>query len=132
MPLVGQIITARKPIKIFPRLGHPQYVEIVPIGSVAGEISALSNYNGSTWVRLQLDKNGPFPAFAKLDYEAMGIEKLFNEGKITQLENEALKSSGSGLGLLLGAGFDLSFIGWIFKYGLIVLLGYVGYKVYKK
>jgi len=133
MPLVGQIITAKKPIKIYPKIGSTQYTEIVLIGQIVGKVLSVHNNNGELWLCFDIDQNNPtgYKMYAKLDYEAMGLQELYNEGKISANENRALSSPGVGLGLLTGAGLSLEFIGMIFRYGLLFVGIFIIYKFAK-
>lgn len=133
MPLVGQIITANKPIKIYPKVGSTQYTEIVLIGDLVGKVLSVHNNNGELWLSFDIDKNNPtgYKMYAKLDYEAMGLKQLYEAGKITENENRALSYPGKGLGFLVGAGLSFEFLGFLCRYALLFVGLFLIYKLVK-
>lgn len=111
--MIGKTIVAGLPIKIYPSVGHSQYVEIIPSGSTVGIIKSLKSYQGKTWVAFDIGNNTGYYMWAPFDYETFGIERMVNEGQLTRDEANMLKSTW-GLQLLTGTGLDMAFLSKIF------------------
>ena len=130
--MIGKEIIAGLPLKIFPSVGHKQYVEIINPGSRVGIIKSLTNYGGQTWVGFDIDENTGYHMFAPFDYETFGIERMVNDGQLTREEANMLKSTW-GLKLLTGSGIDMGFLSKIFaKLGLAFLAVIGIYLIFRK
>lgn len=112
--MIGKEIIAGLPLKIYPSVGHKQYVEIINTGSRVGIIKSLTNYDGKTWVGFDIDENTGYHMFAPFDYDTFGIERMVNDGQLTRDEANMLKSTW-GLQLLTGTGLDMAFLSKIFS-----------------